>query len=68
MYSVIETSCWSLTDSKGEVVLDVTSAGYAEFLCELLNSGYTLSDIKNRPHPDREYFKYVADKAREQYN
>lgn len=58
MYNVRIGTAWEIIDKEEKIILHVTSKGYAEFLCKLLNNGVTKSEIDIRPHPDVEYIEW----------
>lgn len=60
MYEVQNGLGWSIVQDN-EVVLNVTSEHYAHYLCNQLNNGTTLEDIKNRKYPDLDYFAYCRE-------
>jgi len=59
MYKVESGTFWNIIIDN-VIVLEVTEEHYAKYLCEQLNNGTTLEEIKNRKYPDDEYFKYCV--------
>lgn len=59
-YIVKSRSAWAIIDvDTQEEIMEVTSEGYATFLCILLNNGAPVGRVLSRPAPDDEYFKLI---------
>lgn len=60
-YAVVDSLAHGIKDLKtGEIVMEVTSADYAYFLCDKLNRCEKLEDLQNRSSPDLEFFEWAS--------